>query len=217
MTSESQPPAGWYPDPAGSGDERYWDGQGWSQVTRPSRNPSAAPQAIEQSVAGMRPAHWGWRVLAALIDAVVMMLPNALLTTLVAGNATARLQEWYLDYLERALQGRATGSELPPAELMTPVLIASLVAAVAFVIYRTVMVTMVGATVGQLVLGMRVVRDGDESLAKVGWGPSALRAALGVLLGNIPGLNIVNGLMPLFTAKKQTLHDMAARTLVAKK
>lgn len=29
------PPSGWYPDPAGTGQERYWDGSQWSTQTRP--------------------------------------------------------------------------------------------------------------------------------------------------------------------------------------
>lgn len=36
MTQEQPPPptAGWYPDPSGSGGERYWDGGRWTAQTR---------------------------------------------------------------------------------------------------------------------------------------------------------------------------------------
>lgn len=30
------PPMGWYPDPAGSGEERYWDGSAWTANLRPT-------------------------------------------------------------------------------------------------------------------------------------------------------------------------------------
>jgi len=30
------PPAAWYPDPAGSSGERWWDGRGWSDHVRPT-------------------------------------------------------------------------------------------------------------------------------------------------------------------------------------
>lgn len=32
-------PAAWYPDPAGSGGERWWDGRGWSDHVRPPAAP----------------------------------------------------------------------------------------------------------------------------------------------------------------------------------
>jgi hypothetical protein len=31
----SQIPSGWYPDPSGFNCERFWDGEGWTQQTRP--------------------------------------------------------------------------------------------------------------------------------------------------------------------------------------
>ena len=33
---QPQPPAGWYPDPAGSDGLRYWDGRQWTEHTSPS-------------------------------------------------------------------------------------------------------------------------------------------------------------------------------------
>ena len=45
--SPQQPPAGWYPDPAGSGGERFWDGVAWSQSTRDKAAPQPAPDAPE--------------------------------------------------------------------------------------------------------------------------------------------------------------------------
>jgi len=32
--SSMQPPRGWYPDPSGSAEQRYWDGTAWSNETR---------------------------------------------------------------------------------------------------------------------------------------------------------------------------------------
>ncbi|MBB3677646.1 DUF2510 domain-containing protein [Modestobacter versicolor] len=36
-------PAGWYPDPAGSGGQRWWDGASWGDQVQPAQQPVAAP------------------------------------------------------------------------------------------------------------------------------------------------------------------------------
>jgi hypothetical protein len=38
-------PAGWYPDPDGSGGQRYWDGSGWTEHRSPATPEPAAPSA----------------------------------------------------------------------------------------------------------------------------------------------------------------------------
>jgi hypothetical protein len=41
-------PAGWYPDPDGSGGQRYWDGSGWTEHRSPAPEepePTAQPAA----------------------------------------------------------------------------------------------------------------------------------------------------------------------------
>lgn len=36
MSSDNTPSAGWFPDPAGSDNDRYWDGIGWTDELRPT-------------------------------------------------------------------------------------------------------------------------------------------------------------------------------------
>ena len=45
MTTTSTPPANWYPDPAGSGNHRYWDGVGWTTHLAPQPPPDGRPPA----------------------------------------------------------------------------------------------------------------------------------------------------------------------------
>jgi uncharacterized RDD family membrane protein YckC len=48
--SGSSTPAGWYPDPSVPGQQRYWDGNAWTEHTTP--DPSAAPTAPPMPPAG---------------------------------------------------------------------------------------------------------------------------------------------------------------------
>lgn len=54
-----QPPAGWYPDPAGSGGERFWDGVAWSQSTRDKVAPQPTPEAPHSAPSAGAPAGYG--------------------------------------------------------------------------------------------------------------------------------------------------------------
>jgi len=60
-------PAGWYPDPDGSGGQRYWDGFAWTEHRSPGRAPAvpappAEPPASEQPTAVVRTRPAGERV-----------------------------------------------------------------------------------------------------------------------------------------------------------
>ena len=72
-----QPPAAWYPDPNGTGDWRWWDGQSW---THHVEAPAFAPVAPEPAL----PRAWRLAGLVALFVLVVAVTAATL--TLVAGN-----------------------------------------------------------------------------------------------------------------------------------
>lgn len=49
MTTQSNTPAGWYPDPHGAAQTlRYWDGAQWTEHTNPAQQAQAAPQIPQQ-------------------------------------------------------------------------------------------------------------------------------------------------------------------------
>ncbi|MDQ1121484.1 DUF2510 domain-containing protein [Microbacterium trichothecenolyticum] len=49
MTDTHTPPDGWYPDPAGSGGLRRWDGTAWTDEVRPAHDESTATVTADES------------------------------------------------------------------------------------------------------------------------------------------------------------------------
>ena len=91
------------------------------------------------------------------------------------------------------------------------------VTAVALV-YQTVMIALLGRTVGKLALGTRVVRAADG--ARPGWTEAVMRSLVPLSLGAIPqvGLFLVVLVysLALWNPLRQGLHDKAAGTLVVR-
>ena len=54
----THPPAGWYPDPAGSGRQRYWDGARWTEQLDPPDEPLAETAPVSQQDARANPPRW---------------------------------------------------------------------------------------------------------------------------------------------------------------
>jgi uncharacterized RDD family membrane protein YckC len=88
---------------------------------------------------------------------------------------------------------------------------------VAFV-YETLMIALVGRTVGKIALGTRVVRLVDGG--RPSWWESAMRALVPLSLGAIPRVGVVLGVLvyslAMWNPLRQGLHDKAAGTLVVR-
>lgn len=228
--SADLPPAGWYPDPAGSGGERYWDGGTWSQVTRPAGGmaPAYAPQgqytpySAQGQQQGPGPmmgrgvlAGFWWRVLATILDNLILLVPLSMVQRLVAGDAIDGVSFWLTDWALAMTEG-VVPPPLPEG-LLSPLYLYVFVSMVLLIAYRTVMVVRKGGTLGQLVAGLRVVPEGSAMDTTISWRTSGVRAVAAVVFAQLPILNLVDPLAMLFSAKKQTLHDRVARTVVIKK
>lgn len=97
-------------------------------------------------------------------------------------------------------------------------LLLNLSVTVAALIYETVMVAMLGRTVGKIALGTRVVRLVDGG--RPGWSEAAMRALVPLALGAIPTVGLLLTVMvyslALWSPLRQGLHDKAAGTLVVR-
>lgn len=158
----------------------------------------------------MHIAGWGWRLLAYLIDGFILGIPLSLVQSRLTMPAMDAYSNWLMD-LTRGQQGPF------PQEMINAWLLSSLISLVVWILYRTAMVAWKGGSLGQLILGMRVVRDGDQSLAVPTLGTAASRAVVAMILFTLPLVGLVNGLWPLFNDKRQALHDLVAKTVVLKK
>lgn len=226
--SDQHPPAGWYPDPAGSGDERYWDGGSWSHVTRPAGGlhaPDAAPDETARRMYELRDklargellvlAGWWRRFFAGVLDYVIFYIPAVMIA--MRNPAMLEFENWWLDTLLAASNGIVEGPPVPEGVVNFLTTFTVLMATVWFV-YRALMVKFLGGTVGQLALRMRVTADGDPKAGLVGWVPALGRALAAVLLWNVPLVGwLLYALPPALSKKKQTIHDRLASTVVVMK
>ena len=152
--STPQPSAGWYPDPAGSGDERYWDGTGWSDVTRPDSRPTRSVDhggrgihsAIAQPWTGTRYASWGARVAARVLDGLILTIPSYLLIELLAPGVHERFETWMYELFRAARNGRYYPDI--PMELLNSLMTAGIAVMALDILYRALLTTGFGATLG---------------------------------------------------------------------
>jgi uncharacterized RDD family membrane protein YckC len=243
-------PSGWYPDPVNSAQERYWDGWQWSRNTRPrAAAPNAgygqapygsypAPNMTRPPLgyAGPRPAtvqatmtadgvplaSWWWRVLAVLVDHVILTAIVIVITFPVWESLYATLTSYFNTMLEAQQSGAAPPPPLVATDLISgsSQLILTSVTLGVGMLYHVAFLRWKSATPGKLLCGLRVVPvDHGRDPGPLAWNSVGIRAAVWVLPGIsafLSVITVIDVLFPLWQPKRQALHDIAAKTQVVR-
>lgn len=231
------PAPGWYPDPAQPGLERFWNGGGWTYDTR-ATGPAAGwpaqaggyqqggyPQGAylagrpgPRTADGVPLAGWWGRVGASLVDSLVVGLLALLASTPFLSEMAVGLQRWVYDAVRAVELGGQPPDYLDPRYGLTEPYLAMVLISVAVQgIYSVVMQTWRGATLGMLAVGLRVVPDGrGREHHGLALGTATLRWIIYTLTGLLWIVQLISVLLPLANAKRQTLHDIVARTQVVR-
>lgn len=214
------PPNGWYPDPAAPGQERFWDGVRWTQHVRPIVYQAAysAPPSGPTTADGVPLAGWWARFGALFIDGLLMMVVTFIVAIPFYDALLAGLNAWLADAMQAAQVGGQMPDYTDPKYAITgPYAAITALSAVANMIYSAGLQMWKGGTVGMLALGLRVVPSGrGRDHHGLPMGAALVRNLAYQVMGLLPFVQIVNGLVPLAHPRRQTLHDLAGRTQVVR-
>ena len=170
---------------------------------------------------GVRLAGWWWRVLAAVVDFVLVTLLVALTTLPLLLPMLQRASAYLAEVVAAAEQGLPQ-PVLDQQSLMSTgdQLLLSLASVAITFVYHAVFLRWRAATPGKLLCGLRVVPV-DEGRATGGL--DLRRALTRSLVWAAPGLNVLLGLFqlvdvlfPLWQPRRQAVHDLLARTQVVR-
>ena len=196
----------------------YGAGPATPYVTGPG---APASRQASATADGVPLAGWWWRALAGLIDALLVGTVSGLLTLPFYRDLIGAFRTFW----DAALRAAQTGAPAPAtpnfAAMMTggdQVLVMLVTFAVGMA-YHLPLLRVRGATLGLMACGLRVVPlDEGRSPARLTWSCVLVRALLWVLPGalSLRILTVADVLLPLWHPKRQTLHDLAARTQVIK-
>lgn len=165
---------------------------------------------------------WWWRVLAMIIDSLIV----GTLAALLSSPVYVRLFERFAAYFNEVMRAAEAGLPAPPQPsptsliTITDQLTLTAVALVVEAAYFLLFLRWKSATPGKLVCGLRVVPvDQGRFAGPLSWRTIVIRVAVWVL----PTLSVYllifrlfDALFPLWQPKRQALHDLAAGTQVVK-
>ena len=198
---------------------------GWGEQSPVGRfGAPASPGDRERTPDGVPLASWGRRVAAYLIDALILALSSLLI------GAALGIWGTLADLFETTLQSSSSTDLTPQFEAFLAanagtLLAFSLIQLLVSGVYHVVLVATRGRTPGKRLLGIRVRLREREGLPiwRAALSRWLLHFALPNLLSGVPGLGfvgamfpILDGLWPIWDARRQAIHDKVAKTAVVR-
>jgi uncharacterized RDD family membrane protein YckC len=191
--------------------------------TRPVGYATARAGSVQATTTadGVPLASWWWRALAVLIDEMIAAAIVAVITFPVWRALYATLVSFFNAVLDAQRSG-ATPPTVNATDLIsgTNQLIVTLVTLVVGMLYHACFLRWKSATPGKLICGLRVVPvDRGHDPGPLPWSSIGIRVSVWVLPGISAFLGLVtlvDVLFPLWHPKRQALHDIAAKTQVAR-
>ena len=214
-------PANWYPDPAGGGGLRYWDGMTWTEHVVPPAPPyypppyaSWGPPPWKGAQLG-RPAdgpgalaHPGRRLGARALDWLLMVPVFAILLTVSLLLFAPRFGPIFPTVTANQANPPAPGF----VWIYLTVFVCGILTGLVMLAYETVGVAKFGRTLGMAWLHIRPVRLVDGG--PLGWGRAFGRAAIYWLAGLLGWIGLLDPLWCLWDDKRQCLHDKVVDSIV---
>jgi len=162
------------------------------------------------------------RVLAAVVDSLIVWAVAAIPSLPIY----RRLAQQMAGFIRSSMQAAQSGQPAPPAPTADALLSSSdqllltLIPLVVALAYHLLFVRWKAATPGMLATRLRIVPvDRGQNRAPLPWVTVLIRVGIWVLPG-LYGLlllfKLIDVLYPLWQPKRQTLHDLAARTQVVR-
>ena len=220
MTNASAP-ANWYPDPDGSGGQRYWDGAAWTWHRVPPASTQPPPYALwgpppwKGAQLG-RPAlgpgaltNPGRRLGARMLDWLVLLPVYTLIVVVTFSIAAPHFGPIFpnVDANQHNAPFRTPGFVWVELTIFACAFFCGLV----MVAYETVAVGRFSRTLGMAWLRIRPVRVVGGQL---GWGRAFGRAAIFWLALCFGWAGLLDPLWCLWDDKRQCLHDKVADSIV---
>jgi uncharacterized RDD family membrane protein YckC len=181
------------------------------------------PVPVPATADGVPLAGWWWRVLAMVIDNVLL----SAVVTILAAPVWLPIYEAFAAYFQAVVEAAQAGAAAPPVmdpNQLVPVRAQVILTALSVglgLAYHAGFLRWKGATLGKLACRLRVVPvDQGRHPGPLSWGAVITRAAIWVLPGVSSLLalfTVVDALFPLWQPKRQALHDLAAKTQVVRR